>query len=115
MPITTIALGFDREMINFWCVLIGAHRGKQFSHRNHLLNEADMPRAIDALQTCRFIHDVKTDSESCNDSGFCSFELLQCSGCVNESAPVYVSNRVDDPMTSAIFISWSFGPLQPAK
>ncbi len=68
-----------------------------------------------AFSTCRFMSTRKTDDMSCTDSGFCAFELIQCRGCENESAPVYVSNRIDDPMTSSIFISWSFGALQCAQ
>lgn len=74
-----------------------------------------MPRATNALLTCRFMSAAETYDLSGTDSGFCAFDLLQCRGCAHESAPVYVSHQVDDPMTSTIFISWSLGTLQPAS
>lgn len=73
-----------------------------------------MPTATDALLTCRFMNVVGADDAPSTDSGFCAFELVQCRGCANERAPLYISNRVDDPMTSTVFISWSLGPLRPA-
>jgi hypothetical protein len=71
-----------------------------------------MPRATDALLTCRFMSAV-TDDVSGDGSGFCAFELVKCRGCANERAPLYVSNQVADPMTT-VFVSLSLGTLQPA-
>ncbi len=69
----------------------------------------------EALWLCRLGNAATDDDVGLNDTGFCAFELPDCRGCTNDSSPVYIVSKVDDPMTSAVLIRWLNGELRAAR